>query len=155
MIMSEETLSAMFTSGYIRRRFTIDGSHDETDLGGICGAGKMRVDLLRLRLVERYEAVENVIASRSVVVATLVIREVVLHRAYGKLFPESIDLVQEENDAGLDEPSGVANRVEERQGLLHTVDSFVFEQKLIILGDSHEEENGGNILETVDPLLSF
>lgn len=155
MMMSKETLSAMFRSRCVWKRITIDGSHDETNLGGICGAGEMRVDLLRLRLIERYEAVENVIACRSIVVTTLVVREVVLHRAYGKLFPESINLVQEENDTGLDEPSRVANRVEECQRLLHTVDGLVFEQKLIVLRDGHEEENGGNILETVDPLLSF
>jgi len=38
---------------------------------------------------------------------------------------------------------------------LHTVDRLVFEEKLVVLGDGDEEENGSDILEAVDPLLSL
>lgn len=91
---------------------TIDGCHDETDLVGIRSACEMCVDLLLLSLVERNEAVKDVIASSGVVGTTLVVGEVVLHGADGKLLLEAVDLVQEENDGCLDEPTRVANRVE-------------------------------------------
>jgi hypothetical protein len=64
----------------------------------------MGVDLLGLVLVQANEAVENVIASRGVVVAALVVREVVLHGADRQLLLESIDLVEEQNDRCLDKP---------------------------------------------------
>lgn len=86
---------------------------------------------------------------------TFVVREIVLHRADGELFSESINLVQEENDTGLEEPSGVTDRVEQCQGFLHTVYSFVLKQELVVLRDGYQEENGCYILETVNPLLTF
>jgi hypothetical protein len=36
---------------------TVDGSHDESDLHGVGGAGEVGVDLLVLVLVEGHEAV--------------------------------------------------------------------------------------------------
>lgn len=57
-----------------------------------------------------------------------IIWEVTLHWGNGKLLLESVDLVQEEDDRGLDEPSGVTDGVEEGEGLLHAVDGFVFEE---------------------------
>ena len=38
---------------------------------------------------------------------------------------------------------------------MHTVDGLIFEEELIVLGDSDEEEDGGDIFEAVDPLLSL
>jgi hypothetical protein len=77
----------------------VHGSHDESDLHGVCGAGEVGVDLLGRMLVEagiarlvyrslghkfhrnsRYKSVEDVIARGAVVLATLVVGEVVLHR---------------------------------------------------------------------------
>lgn len=134
---------------------TIDGCHDETDLVGIRSACKMCVDLLLLGLVERNEAVKDVIASSGIVGTTLVVGEVVLHGADGKFLLEAVDLVQEEDDRGLNEPTRVANRVEQGQGFLHTVDSLVFEEELVVLGDGDKEENGGDILEAMNPLFTF
>jgi len=133
----------------------IDGGHNEADLGGVGGASEMRVDLLRLVLVQADESVQDVVASQSVILTALVIREVVLHWAGWELLLETIDLVQEQNYRGLDEPSGIADRIEKRKSLLHTIDSLILEQKLIVLGDGKEEKDGGDILEAVDPLLSF
>lgn len=83
---------------------TVDSRHNEADLGGIGCAGEMGVDLLSLVLVQADEAVEDVIASRGVVVTTLVVGEVVLHGADRQLLLESIDLVKEQNDRRLDKP---------------------------------------------------
>lgn len=115
----------------------------------------MGVDLLLLGLVQRDEAVEDVVTSGGVVGTTLVVGEVVLHGADGQLLLEAIDLVEEENDGGLDEPSGVADRVEQSQGFLHTVDGLVLKQQLVVLGDGNQEQNGGDILKAVNPLLSL
>ena len=49
---------------------TVDGRHDEADLSGIGCTRKVRVDLFGLVLVERDEAVQDVIASGSVVRTT-------------------------------------------------------------------------------------
>ena len=115
----------------------------------------MGVDLLGLVLVERDESVENVVAGGGVVWATLVVGEVVLHGADGKLLLEPIDLVQEQDDGCLDEPSRVADGVEQCEGFLHTVDGLIFEQQLVVLGDGDKEQNGGDVLEAVDPLLAL
>lgn len=88
---------------------TVDCCHDKADLGGICGASKVRVNLLRLVLVQADESVQDVVARGRIIITTLVIGEVVLHRADRQLLLESVDLVEEENDGGLDEPSGVAD----------------------------------------------
>lgn len=77
----------------------VDGSHDESDLHGVGRTGEVSVDLLRRMLVEagsdvlafcsldqnvhhnsRYKSVEDVVARGAVVLATLVVGEVVLHR---------------------------------------------------------------------------
>lgn len=138
-----------------KRKSTIDSGHDESDLSGVSGTCEMGVDLLLLGLVQGDEAVENVVAGGSVVGTTLVVGEVVLHRADGQLLLEAIDLVEEENDGGLDEPSGVADGIEQGQGFLHTVHGLVLKQQLIVLGDGDQEKDGGDVLEAVNPLLSL
>jgi len=134
---------------------TIYCSHDEADLSCVGGTGEVGVDLLCLMLVEADKAVEDVVAGKSIVVAAFVVREVVLHRAHWEFLLESINLVQEQDDRCLDEPSGIADGVEQSKGLLHTVDSLVFKKQLIIFGNSNEEEDSGDILKAVDPLLSL
>ena len=49
----------------------------------------------------------------------------------------------------------VADGVEQCQGFLHTVDGLVFEEQLVVLGDGDQEEDGGDVLEAVNPLLSL
>lgn len=115
----------------------------------------MCVDLLLLGLVEGNEAVEDVVASCGVVGASLIVGEVVLHGADGQLLLEAVDLVEEENDGGLDEPSGVANGVEQGESFLHTVHGLIFKQQLVVFGNGDQEEDGGDILEAVNPLLSL
>lgn len=115
----------------------------------------MRVDLLCLGLVERDESIQNVVASRVVVCASLVVREVILHRRDGQLLLKSVYLVQEEDNAGLDEPPRVADAVEECESFLHTIDSLIFEEQLIILRNGDEEENCSDVFEAMNPLLSF
>lgn len=87
----------------------------------------MCVNLLLFGLVQRHEAVEDVVASSGVVSTSLVVGEVVLHGADRQLLLEAIDLVEEENDRSLDEPAGVADRVEQGERFLHTIDGLIFE----------------------------
>ena len=86
---------------------------------------------------------------------TFIVWEVILHGADGQLLLESVDLVQEQYYASLDEPSGIADAVEQGKSFLHSVHCFIFEQKLIVLGDGDEEEDCCDIFEAMDPLLSF
>lgn len=136
-------------------KLTVHCSHDEANLGGVGGTGEVSVDLLLLGLVQGHEAVEDVVACGGVVGTALVVGEVVLHGADGELLLEAIDLVEEENDRRLDEPPGVANRVEQGQGFLHTVHGLVLEQQLVVLGDGDQEQNGSDVLEAVNPLLTL
>jgi hypothetical protein len=136
-------------------KLTVDCSHDESDLGSVSGTGEMGVDLLGLVLVQADESVQDVVAGQCVIITTFVVGEVVLHWTDWELLLEAIDLVQEENDRGLDKPSGIANGIEECEGLLHTVDGLVFEEQLIVLGDGDKEEDCGDILEAMDPLLTL
>lgn len=87
----------------------------------------MSVDLLGFMLVQAHKTVQDVVACSSIIRTALVIREIVLHGADRKLLLEAIDLVQEEDDAGLDKPSGVADAVEKSQSLLHAIYCLVFE----------------------------
>lgn len=134
---------------------TIDSCHDETDLCCVGCTGEMGIYLLGFVLVQADESVQDIVASQRIIVSSLVIWEVVLHWADWQLLLKSIDLVQEQDNRGLDEPSRVADGIKQCEGLLHAVDSLVFEQKLIILRNGNQEENGGDILEAVDPLLSL
>ena len=134
---------------------TINGCHDEADLGGVSGAGEVGVYLLCLVLVQADEAVQDVVAGQRVVVTAFVVREIVLHGADWELLLEAINFVQKQDDGSLDEPAGVADGVEEGEGFLHTVDSLILEQELIVLRDGNEEEDGGDVLKAVDPLLTL
>ena len=136
-------------------KLTIHGSHNETDLHGICRTSEMRVDLLGLVLVERHKAVEDVVTGSGVVSATLIIGEVVLHRADRKLLLEAIDLVEEQDYACLDKPPRVADAVEKSERLLHAVDGLILEEELVVFGNSDEEQDCSDVLEAVNPLLTF
>lgn len=115
----------------------------------------MGVDLLGFVLVEADETVQDVVASSGVIWAAFVVREVILHRADGELLLESVDLVEEKDNAGLDKPSRVADTVEEGQSLLHTVDRLILEEQLVVFGNSNKEEDRSDVLEAVDPLLAL
>lgn len=136
-------------------KHTVNCSHDETDLCSVRGACEVGVDLLLLGLVERHKTVQDVVACCGVVGTTLIVGEVVLHGADRQLLLEAIDLVQEENDGSLDEPSRVANRVEQCQSFLHTVDRLIFEEQLVVFRNGDQEKNRCHVLEAVDPLLTL
>lgn len=78
-----------------------------------------------------------------------------MHGADWQLLLESVDLVQKQDNAGLDKPSGVANAIKQGEGFLHSVDSLIFEQQLIVFRDGDQEKDGGDILEAVDPFFSL
>jgi len=133
----------------------IDGGHDESNLRCISRAREVSVDLFRLMLIQADKSVQDIVAGQCIIITTLVVRKVILHWAHWELLLETIDLVQEQNYRRLDEPSRVANRIEQGEGFLHTVHCLVFEQKLVVLRNGDKEEYGGDILEAMDPLLSL
>ena len=106
-------------------------------------------------LIQADKSVQDIVAGQCIIITTLVVRKVILHWAHWELLLETIDLVQEQNYRRLDEPSRVANRIEQGEGFLHTVHCLVFEQKLVVLRNGDKEEYGGDILEAMDPLLSL
>ena len=86
---------------------------------------------------------------------TFVVWKVVLHWADWQLLLEAVDLIQEQDDTRLGEPSRIANAVKKGKSLLHTVDGFIFEKELIVFGYGNQEKNGGDVLEAVYPFLPF
>jgi hypothetical protein len=48
---------------------TVHGSHDKSDLHGVGGASEMGINLLVLMLVERNEAVQDVVARGLIIAA--------------------------------------------------------------------------------------
>lgn len=48
---------------------------------------------------------------------------------------------------------GVTDGVEEHEGLVHLIGVMILDEDLIVTGDGDEEEEGGDILEAVDPLF--
>lgn len=84
---------------------------------------------------------------------TFVIREIVLHRAYGQLLLEAVDFVEKEDDGCLDEPARVADGIEECQCLLHAIHRLVLEEQLVVFRYGDEEEDRRDIFEAVDPLF--
>ena len=135
----------------------------------------MGINLLRLVLVQGDKSVQDVIAGRSVigstfsnirsmmlpaVVANLVqlafiIREIILHGGHGEFLLEPVDLVQKQDDRGLDKPSRVADGVEEGESFLHSVHSLIFEEQLVVLRYSNQEKDGRDVLKAVYPFLPF
>lgn len=86
---------------------------------------------------------------------TIIVWEIVLHRADWQLLLETIDLVQKQDDASLDEPPRIADTVEQCEGLLHSVDGLIFEKELVVLGNGDQEKNRRYVLKAVNPLLSL
>lgn len=62
-------------------------------------------------------------------------------------------LVEEEDDGGLDEPLVVADGVEQLHGLHHAVHFFVLGEDQVVTAQGYAENDGGDALETVDPLF--
>ena len=68
---------------------------------------------------------------------------------------KEVFFVEEENDGGVDEPLVVADGLEELGRLSHSVHLLVFGQDEVVAGQGDAEDDGGDPLETVDPLLSL
>ena len=87
--------------------------------------------------------------------------------------PEKIDFIEEEDDAGPHAPPGVDYGVEENQAFHHAVlpkrsvikskvcgwnltDLITsLEQHLIVLAERHAENDGRDVFEAMNPLLTF
>ena len=135
----------------------------------------MGINLLRLVLVQGDESVQDIVAGRSVIRSTFsnirskmppavvadlvqlafIIREIILHRGHREFLLKPVDLVQKQDDRGLDKPSGVADGVEESESFLHSVYSLIFEEQLVVLRYSNQEKDGRDVLKAVYPFLSF
>ena len=121
----------------------------------------MCVDLLSRRaLIETDESMQEILARRiillfSIAAGPTIVREKAAQRTVLQFLGKEIDLVEEEYDGSLDEPSRVTDRVEEGQGFLHSVHCGVFVECLIVFGEGDEEYEGGDVFETVDPFLTL
>ena len=69
------------------------------------------------------------------------------------LLLEEIALVKEENHGGVGEVAVVANLLEKADGFLHPVGCGILEENLVVLRQGGDEDDSGDIVEAVDPLL--
>lgn len=144
-----------FTEMYLQED-VLDCAQDEFDLLRVRRASVVGVDLLRgCALVQGNKAVQQVIASSVIVVTSRIVGEVVTHWRMRQLLCEQVDLIQKQDNRRLDEPPRVANRVEQRQRFLHTIHALIFIKHLVILAQRDQEDERGDVFETVDPLFTF
>ena len=86
----------------------------------------MNVDLLLAIAVEVAEFVGKELASSvEVVIRSLVVREVILNRAYFELLFEEVDFVEEKDDGGSLEPRGVDDGFKKHNSFLHLVLGYI------------------------------
>ena len=81
--------------------------------------------------------------------------EMPLNRTDSKFLLELVNFVEEQDNATFAKPFRTADTIKQCKCLLNSVYTFVFEERLIILGDGNEEEDCGHILKAVYPLLPF
>jgi hypothetical protein len=58
-------------------------------------------------------------------------------------------------DGRLDKPPRVADRIEQRQRLLHAVHALIFVKHLVVLAKRDQEHQRRHVFEAVDPLLTL
>lgn len=100
----------------------------------------MRVDT-ETRAVCLREPPQDVLGGLVDIGAAGVLREVVDQGYFRQLLLEHVDLVQEENDRGAEEPSRVDHRLEQNERLLHAVLTVLLEQHLVVLAEGDTEDD--------------
>ncbi len=108
-----------------------------------------------MRTIDLVKSPKQVLRSSINVISTRVVWEVISQRRSIQLLFKQIDLVQEEDDARAHEPPRVDDRVEEHQRFHHAVLITLFQQHLVVLAQCDAEYDGCDVLEAVNPLLSF
>lgn len=71
--------------------------------------------------IDLVETPENVLDGSLRVVAAGIVGKIMAERRAREFLSEEIDFVEEKDDAGSQEPSGIDNRIEEYQALHHSV----------------------------------
>ncbi len=72
-----------------------------------------------------------------------------------QLVLEEVPLVEEDDEGHEAEVDAVGHRGEEAEALAHAVGAPVLRQHLVELGEGDDEEDGGDVVEAVDPLLAL
>lgn len=68
---------------------------------------------------------------------------------------QDVSLVKEQDDGGVEEPWRMDGGVEQSQTLVHSVNCFSLLQDLVVLAEGGQEDEGGDVFETVNPLPSL
>jgi len=106
-------------------------------------------------LVLAQEFVKDVFVAFCDVNATFVVREKVAHWNIIKFFVEEVALIEEQYHACFCEPATVANFLKKIQSFFHAILCVVFVEHLVVLAHGGDEYHGGDIVEAVNPFLSF
>lgn len=131
--------------------------HGDLEQVGVGGIGEVAVDFLLWVAVQGAELVHEVLGYLLPVcrVANEICEAVLLHGGVWKLLLEQIHLVEEKNQRRPGEPLRVGNRLPQHERFLHLVTILILHQALVVSGNGDKEKQAVDVLETVDPLLSF
>lgn len=139
----------------------LDVAEYPADVVGVCGAGKVRVEglsLLPLVAVDGLLLVQLAdvdLGIIGVLALTGEVREVFLQVRGQDFVSQDVSLIEEEDDGGVEEPRRMNGGVEESQTLMHAINGFSLLQNLVILAEGGQEDEGGDIFKTVNPLPTF
>jgi hypothetical protein len=106
-------------------------------------------------LMERNEFFLQIFNGFLVVTSTIIIRKANSQIDVFDLLSKQIGFIQEENKSNITEPLTIASLSKKHDTFLHTICGVIFVKSLIVLAQSHEKDNGSNVLETMNPFPSL
>ena len=148
------------------------------DVGGVCGASHVVVNLLVELLVSSQEELQEKVPGRLISGLEAGVAKLCLgcsnlykwtleslvaflasavHAHWNGLefFTEEVVLVEEENHARILKVLEVAHLVKEEDSFVHAVHLVVLIQELVVLGYRNNENDSSNRIEAVNPLFSL
>lgn len=133
-----------------------DGVKHKLDVLRVCGAGHVGIDFFDVSSQVKLQELQlDVITSIFIGVWAIIIREAHAEVSLLDLLCEDIFLVEEEYDGGGCEVTVVANTVEQVKTLVHAVHFIILHQHHVVSAEGSNENDTGDPLKAMDPLLSF
>ncbi len=91
------------------------------DAGCVCGIGHVRVYLLLGILIDCKKLLLDELSSAVIIFSSGIIRKAAGKVSHSDSFPENVVLVQQQQDDAVLKEVRVANLVEERQAVMHSI----------------------------------
>lgn len=131
-----------------------DRIEHKRNVGCVCGTRGMHINLF-LGLSILFEESRTHIFQGLFKCCAFIIWEIFVQRNLCNFLLEKILLVQEEDHGRPHKEAGVADFLEQREGLLQAIGGGILIQPLVIFRNGCHKEHGIDIVEAVDPLSAF